>query len=317
MSKVALLILFNHNYEANLPLLENIYSARFDNLFFIMPFYKGRKKNVINVHGNSFYFQGYIATALEVVKSEKYDHYIIIGDDLLLNPQIDQNNYSTFFKLNKETAFIPGPFLLNDPNVTSPCRPLAPYWAWTRSAFNFKLNQRGIEVSKFLPSYDQALTLLKNHGFEFSAVMPYKMFYSNKIWKSIFDRLFRNKPEYSLIELIYDIKNINKKIPYPVIGSYSDIIIIPHQNIVPFIRYCGIFSALNLFVEIALPTALAFSVDSIISEIDLNLKGITYWNSDDVTLFKEKYNSSLSCLYENFPEHTLYIHPLKLSEWKT
>lgn len=315
MSKVALVILFNHNYELNVVNLKKIYAGRFDHLFFIMPFYQGKEENIIPVYENSYYFQGYIAKALEQIKSGAYEHYIIIGDDLLLNPLINQDNYTDYFKVDQDTAFIPGPFLLNDTTVTSPYRHLAPYWPWIKSALNFRIVQPGIEVSKFLPGYEEALILLKKHGYEFTAHMPIKMFYSNKVWKSMFDRFFRGKPEEVLTSLYYDLRNLNKKIPYPLIGSYSDIMVVPNKNINSFIKYCGIFAALHLFVEIAIPTALAFSVDKIVTEADLLYKGITYWNQEDIKLFGERYQNSLTNLYNNFPGNTLYIHPIKLSSW--
>lgn len=316
-NKVALIILFNHNYELNIGDLKKMYTSRFDHLFFIMPFYEGEDENIISVYENSFYFQGYVSKALEKIKSEQYDHYIIIGDDVLLNPCINQDNYNMYFKIDRESAFIPGPFLLNDTTVTSPYREWAPYWPWIKSALNFKIDQPGIEVSKFLPGYEEAVALLRRHGLKFSATVPLKMFYSSKVWKSIFNKLFRGKPEKILTVLLYDLKNINKKIPYPLIGSYSDIIVVPNENVDLFIRYCGIFSALHLFVEIAIPTALAFSVTKIVSEADLNFKGITHWNPEESKLFSEKFQSSRSKLYDNFPDHTLYIHPIKLSAWVT
>ena len=153
MSDIALVILFNHNYEANIEKLQKIYEPRFSNIFFIMPFYKGDKSNVIPVYENSLYFQGYISKTLEKISNDKYSHYMFIGDDLILNPAINENNYKDFFKLNDRSGFMPDLFLLTDTKQTSPDRPLAPYWPGVLDAVRFRIKQKGIEISKFLPAF--------------------------------------------------------------------------------------------------------------------------------------------------------------------
>src|SRR5438309_2566399 len=57
-SKAALIIVFNHRYDKNIPLLETLYEGRFSNIYYLVPFYDGEKENVIPVYENSFRFQG-------------------------------------------------------------------------------------------------------------------------------------------------------------------------------------------------------------------------------------------------------------------
>ena len=97
--EVALLVLFNHKFERNLPTLRQIYASRFSNLFFIMPFYTGSEKDVIGVYENSLYFQGYIAQALQRIKCAGLNHYLVIGDDLILNPAINRITIRNTLKL--------------------------------------------------------------------------------------------------------------------------------------------------------------------------------------------------------------------------
>lgn len=314
MSQVALIILFNHNYEKNLNLLDDIYGERFSNIWYIMPFYTGDRSDVISVFENSFYFQGYLAYALDRLKQKDYDFYFVIADDLYLNPKINETNYKDFFKVDEDTAFIPGPFLLNDLKETRPSRPYAPVWNGLNSALNFKIKQHGIQSSPLLPSLTEATKLLKNHGFNFSSTVSRKMFFSKSIFK-INDGL---KETLIRLKLFYDnFRNLllPKKISYPLIGSYSDIIVISNKHQAKFINYCGAFAALNLFVEIALPTALALAYPKIVSENDLIFKGETYWYYNHVHC-ETKYKQSLSYLKLNFPVDRLYIHPIKLSKWK-
>ncbi len=54
VKKVALLIIYNHRYDKNIPLLETLYGERFTYLYHIIPFYDGTKDNVITVYDSSF-----------------------------------------------------------------------------------------------------------------------------------------------------------------------------------------------------------------------------------------------------------------------
>lgn len=315
-NRVALLILFNHNYTANLDRLGELYKNRFSKIFYIMPFYTGDRKDVITVYENSYYFQGYIATAIQQIKHLDFDHYFIIGDDLILNPDINETNYDTYFKVNKTTGFVPGFFYLNDVSETRPFRRHAPYWENNERIFNFNIKPLGIEVEKFIPSYEEAVKRLEKHGLHFTPDIPMQMFYR----KPLFVNPFKNKPSFNAHNAKLYVQSLTKrtserKLAYPMVGSYSDCIIIPKDYVEAAIRYCAIFAALHLFVEVALPTALALSLPNITQEKDLVLKGATYWHKE-IEVLEKAYNNSLDNLLNSFPKDALYIHPIKLSKWK-
>ena len=82
-----------------------------------------------------------------------------------------------------------------------------------------------------------------------------------------------------------------------------------------FALYCGAFAATRLFVEIAIPTAMALACEKIQFNKDVKLKQMALWSADDYKLL-EKFNYSLSALNEDYPENILFIHPVKLSKWK-
>jgi len=319
MNKVALIILFNHNYEANLSRLDAIYSSRFKNIWYVMPFYQGHRDDVISVYENSYYFQGYIAKALEQIKNNNFEHYIIIGDDLILNPNINENNYRDYFKVDDETAFVPEPFLLNDIKVTKPNRPMAPFWHWALTALNFNLKQPGIECANYLPNYDEALALLKTHGYDFTPEFPIGAYKYNQLLSFSTDKTELGlKTDYLKKFGTKIIKNIiyKKSLQYPLIGSYSDCVVIPHKHVQHIIQYFGITAAMHLFVEIGLPTSIALAVPKIISESAISHKGLTFWLPSEVAEFEARYGNSFKKLQEEYPLNTLYVHPVKLSRWK-
>lgn len=319
ISEVVLLILFNHKYEPNIEKLRKIYSGRFKNIYFIMPFYRGLDKDVIGVYGHSFYFQGYIAQALQKLKNEKYDHYIIIGDDLVLNPCINENNYTNEFGLTPTSGFIPEIFMLA--NITKKPRLLQsnsfPKWYWNYSAlsFNFK-KQLGIEVEKEIPSAESAFNIISKHGYTFESVLNLDQVVDPvPSFKNILKNF--NTLTYWFKEYLKYFSKIKRTIKYPLVGSYSDIVIIPATSIDSFAHISGVFSSLSLFAEIAIPTALLLTTKNVVQEKDLQKKGTTLWpDQKEFYTIKDKYNGSLENLFIDFPKETLYIHPIKLSQWK-
>lgn len=316
MDNVALFILFNHNYEKNIERLENIYEKRFSNIYFVMPFYSGGKENVLPVYENSFYFQGYVVQALSQLKNKTFKHYIFIGDDLILNPVINEDNYQDYFAIDSRKAFIPEFFSLNDPSETKPYRPFAPYWIHQDNALEFKVKQDGIEVSKYLPSFDEAKRILNTHGIDFNEVMPRTMFVPKPLLKKG-ESFVHNLKRIKILMKNFRYLLFPPKIPYPLTASYSDILILPNNCKEKFMLFAGVFSALHLFVEMAIPTALAFSASEITTEKDLKMKGHVYWGINDFNKLSIKFKKSMNNLLENFPEDCLYIHPVKLSQWNS
>ena len=78
MNKVALIIIYNHKFDRNIDILENIYKDRFSNIYHLVPFYTGDKSNVISVYENSHYFQGYVAQGFKSYFKEEFEHYFFI-----------------------------------------------------------------------------------------------------------------------------------------------------------------------------------------------------------------------------------------------
>jgi len=305
MSKVALVIIFNHQYNKNIDILESIYSKRFSHIYHLVPFYNGDKSNVIPVYESSYYFQGYVAQGLKSYFKEEYTHYFFIADDLLLNPIINESNYAELLKLNKNTCFLP---------EFTPFHERVEWWPHVLEAYRYTIKNDGVEALNQLPIYENALQSFKKFGLE---IKPLRF---NQIWKelvSVKDWLrMIIKDKFYLIRYFKSKFKNQYNLPYPIIASYSDIFVVNSDAIRQFSHYCGIFATTKLFVEVGLPTALVLSAKEIVTEKDLNLQGKPLWTKDDYKLL-EKYGNDLNKLLNDFPLNYLYLHPIKLSSWKT
>jgi len=304
MFKTALIVIYNHQYLQNIDIVEQIYSGRFSKIWHLMPFYQGTKKNVIPVYESSLYFQGYIAQGLKTFFSDEYDHYFFIADDLLLNPSINETNYSEYFKLKKESCFIPSLKTLHEDKG---------WWSRVRDAYYFTTENKGVEVIDLLPDYNSALQMFNRYGL---TIKPLKF---RQIWKKPESlREFASiliKDRHYLINLFRNFfRETDYNLNYPLVGSYSDIFIVSAENIKHFCHFCGIFASTKLFAEFGIPTSLVLSGGEIVTEMDLDLEGGALWTDQELKIL-DKYDRKLDELLKNFTPEKLYLHPVKLSEW--
>jgi hypothetical protein len=304
MSKVALIIIYNHQYNKNIEILEKIYKDRFGNIYHLVPFYSGNKKNVIAVYDSSYYFHGYVAQGYKSYFNENYDHYFFIGDDLILNPVINEKNYREHLKLKTNTCFIPRLSSLSE----NPA-----YWNVNLDTLIWELESPGVESRSLFPNHQEALQLLGKFGV---VNKPMKF---EQIWKS--PTTFKEWPSKIFGEKFYLLRRLKYKIThkeyysfYPLVRSYSDIFVVSADAIKMFCHYCGLFAAARLFVELGLPTSMVFSANEINTEKDLELKGRALWTKEDFKVL-DQYENKLSKLFNDFPKDQLYIHPVKLSKW--
>jgi hypothetical protein len=316
--QLAFVIVYNHQYNKNIEILETIYSHRFTHIYHLVPFYSGDKSNVIPVYENSYYFQGYIAQGLKSYFDENYVHYMFIADDLLLHPDINEANYKEFFKLGDNTCFVPD---------FEEFHTKKKWWPRMHEAYNYLIKQPGVEVEKMLPDKETAIAKFKEYGLEYKPVQFGKLWNFKQLWRRVRylpESDLRDEPgaiivlylKYLLRLLCTLLTNKKYYLPYPMVGSYSDLLIVSADVIKPFCQYCGVFAATRLFVEIALPTAVVLSTSDIVTEKELDFHAVLLWNEKDFKRL-DRYNFQLKNLLQDFPEKTLYIHPIKLSKWNT
>ena len=311
---ITVVVVFNHNYETFIEFLEKFYLKKFDEVFFIMPFYSGNKANVIPVFGNSFYFGSYIAQASKfLLENTSSDFLLFVADDLFLNPVVTKDNFLEIFKLNKESGYIPRLSTLKDHKT---------YWSHARNARDWDPKIRGIEISELLPKNHETFEKLSKFGspsLEVScrSIYPDISYDQFKLHSGNLKQILKYMFSSLLGKFFLVLGKSNFKSSLPFYWSYSDIFIVPREDFRVFSNYLGMFSATNLFVEIAIPTSLALSVKHIVTDLDLEYCGKASWPDFRGRFLElEKYGFNFEYLMENYPKSQLYIHPIKLSRWE-
>lgn len=304
-SEVALIIIYNHQHNDNVQVLESIYGKRFSHIFHLMPFYRGDRPNVFAVYGNSYYFQGFIAQGLRSFYRQEFVHYLFIADDLILNPAVNEHNYAELLNIGPETCFIPGIFCYH--SITNG------FWENVIMAYSWKPDINGIHIRPHLPSYPEAIKRFANHGLFFEPIRFEQIWQKPQTFNDWIKRIIK---EPLFIYRYFEACLIKKRfhLSYPLVGSYSDIFAVSRDAIFEFAHYCGVFAAASLFVEHALPTSMVLSARKISTEHDLPMKGKALWTPEQMKEL-EPFGNSLKDLLDKFPEKYLYLHPVKLSSW--
>lgn len=310
-----LVIIYNHNFSSNIDRVENVYKSRFSKIFHLVPFYDGDKANVIPVYESSHYFQGYVSQSIGKFYDSNVKHYFFIADDLLLNPLVNEHNYNEYLGIDDEASWIEELVDLSS---------LTKFWSRATEAIKWKPQRiSGVEIISFLPSKNIFLQRsekynIKSNKISFRSAYP-SIFFLIKIM--IFS--LKTKNFGLLISNIYKssaylyLPNYFKKFKtqYNLVGAYSDIFVVSSKDILYFAHLSGMFAATNLFVELAIPTALIHSSNNLRTSSNSRLSGKAIWSSKELLNIEKKFDLSLNKLLDNFPINQLYFHPIKLSKW--
>ncbi len=308
MIKPCLIIVFNHRYDKNIPVLEKIYAGRFSHIYFLVPFYNGDHPKVIPVYESSHYFQSFFAQGYNRFYQEDFTHYIFVGDDCILNPLLNEHNFLEQTGLTEKTDFVPE-FIQFHTLAGNP-------WWHTFKGIDFFSNRKGAEIKRELPSREEAVVRFRKHGLDVQPVTQQNIFGDKKPAAKKWLEYYLFKQYHWRFKWKAHKKNGKLELPYPVAGSYADMVVVTKESIFDFCRYCGIMAAAGLFVEIAIPTALLLSSEKIMQEKDLRLQGKALWTVPEIEAVEKDNNHQLSAFLKNFPAKQLFYHPVKLSKWK-
>ena len=127
----------------------------------------------------------------------------------------------------------------------------------------------------------------------------------------------RNVDETLLVEAARR-QTADSGLGYPLVCGFSDFFVIPSSSFDDFSHYCGVFAAMRMFVEVAIPTSMVLSCSKIVNLEALGLKAETgVINSARVRAeLESKYELSFARFMQEYPADYLFIHPIKLSRWK-
>ena len=308
---VAALFLFNNRFERVLPALDRLYAERFPRRQYIMPFATERRADIISVQECGWYFSGHLAQGARDFLAPDVTHYVVISDDLYLNPRLDHRNIVAALGLGERSAWIKG---------LASADALRHRWEWSADAA-FELKRMSItDLWSQLPAPEDARERFARLGLDLSFRRPR----TRAEWRFA----TRDLPRASRAIWLKYLAMWGKPAPFPMLSSYADFLVVPAHAMPDFVHWCGLFAAMNIFAEIAVPTALALACDEIVTELPI---GAHFGDRDTVAEprgswrgvegegaegFAQRLDRSLDRLQAEFPADWLYFHPVKLSGWR-
>jgi hypothetical protein len=302
MSRVTLIVVFNHRYEQNLERLRQLYAGRFDRVLFLMPFYRGSAPDVIPVYESSYSFNGFFTQARHIIAAEPSDYYLFAADDLLINPRLNQDNLAEKLHLTPDSAFIKKLEAVNFYGLR---------WQHLLPTVERFAASPYIQFEQEIPSYDEAIARFQKHGVSIPDLSwnDFRFFDRGALTQA------HQRPMFiKALRFIQRHRKTWRKLPYPLVMAYSDFFVLPASAMPAFMHVSGVFASMNLFVEIAIPTALLLTCDQIVTEADTALKGKEFWSQAELDNFLVPLEHRLERILAAYDDTMLYIHPIKFSK---
>lgn len=312
---ISLNLVYNHRYEGNVDRLNDIYASRFSYVNHLIPFARSKASGVVPVYENSVNFSSHVAQAYDRIVKEGISHYIFAADDLLLNPIINESNVLELCGIGNNEGYTKSLASLGDA-----------YYLWTFSTGIIRfLRSPRFDYKSELPDVSTALARYNRLGITPSKTSLRGLLHWNG---KIALRDMLRHPQF-VAEAVQ--ATIRHEPEYPMLFGYSDFFVVPAQEFERFAHLCGVLGALNMFAEVAVPTALALTCSALRTEYypgevfagcmpprpnsQRQWRGKEIWDAD-ILLFEQQYDLNLSQLMSDFPDSRIYVHPVKLSKWK-
>ena len=303
MPNAQLVVVFNHRYDANLAKLDAVYAGRFDGTRYLMPFYDGDRPDVIPVYESSGRFEGFFAQAYRSLAGIDADFLVFAGDDLLLHPRLTQDNLPAELGLTADAGRPPAGYA----KVLMTLAEQPTWWQHTIPTLRAMRGNTLAQGLAQLPDAAEARRRIERHGVRVDPVGRAKLVRTAVIThRGILARvgpvnfaLRRHRPGYE----------------YPLVSGYSDFLVVPRADLREFCRLCGILAAMDIWPEVAAPTALALACDRVVVERQTRWRGTELWAKADVDARLAPAGTDVAKLLAGYADDELYVHPVKLSKF--
>jgi hypothetical protein len=329
--------MMNHPFVGNIALLREMYGPKFSNVRFMVPFARLPDPDVITVYRGSYTHAAFLTDARRELSEIDCDYYLVVHDDVLLNPRISEETFRDYFPLGPDDGF--------HPKQGAESSDIGE-WVWNFALFPRLFHPKSIlfgggiesaDLAAFLPAPEPLRAKLLARQTPFRDAIRLSAADMSDVERQpsrvLLHGLTAGVPlsdpgqaeieerslelERTLIEVMLASARVGANaaaqpvpqgetlpLPLPLVtgGMYTDIYIVPKSRFDDFVHYVGVASAAHLFVEVMAPTILFAVCDRV-------------WTADDFDLDMSGFPSSDVLRLEG--RRVLAIHPYKLSVFKT
>jgi|GEM_PF-2169316 len=294
--KTCLLVWFSWQFDKNLPRLDELYEKKFPCRYYLMPFYQGNHPLTIPIHETSLHFENYFAQADKVLPQDA-DYYVICGDDMILHPDINDQNIIDFIGCEGK-GYVKYVNAVTDHS-----------FAWHRlsEALHFLDQYQAIPFHEMMPSREELLEIYRRHGIEITNI-------GLKNFKGVWDKTVSWERIQAGLKFLFS-RQRKRFAEWPLVEGYCDFVVVPRKYWKKFVHYCGIMGAMNVWHDCGVVTSLLLACDEVMQEKDSKAMGVELWNEEVDELYNQ-YQGDLQKLLSDYKPNQIYTHPVKLSRWK-
>ncbi len=298
-----LCVIFNHPFKAQIPLLRELYASRFEKILFLHPLDRSAEAADVHVaYGGGFTFDAMIVSARDKILRSFADCDVVLfaHNDLLLTPKISGEKFSGQYEVGAYTILTAGVASISSALNT---------WAWGfRAAMNWQSPRfvfaGGAEAARsFLPSREEAQARARASGLPDTTVLlpasEAELAKLPPIFRGIHDYIFTKRAADGSLEPI--------DLGYPLFTGYSDFFAIPVAMLAAWFDVLGPLAAMQLFAEVAIPTAHVLTAKRMMSLRDLGRSGQMLWGGERGTI------DNIKWVADRFDQGDVFIHPMKFN----
>jgi|GEM_PF-6444032 len=303
----ALIVIFNHRFDENLPKLRALYGSRFRTIRFLVPFYDGDAPDVIPVIEDSAYHQGYLYQARKELGALGASHLVFIGDDVLLHPSLNESTIAGVLMPEGEDAYVKQSIGVESFPVT---------WPHGTGSLRRMRQSRTFAWESALPSLEQARANRIAHGLpigRYGVPNLRRAWHPGHVWEGI--------------------RRLGKTPEYPLYASLVDLVAIRRECFAQCAVYGGVTAALGMHVEVGWPSAIHWACGTVATEASIGRHARYLWPAgrqlvareagklrflgrpDTIRAFEDRYARSVKRLEADLADDELMVHPVKLSRW--
>lgn len=333
--RICVCVMMNHPFPAVIPMLRRLYADRFSHLRFLIPFERSDDQDVITVYRGSYNHAAYLQDAAHELRGIDCDYFLVVHDDVLLNPKLRESNFLDVFPIGLDDGFIaemgamPTEFGAWEWNAAFLPRTLFPKsllfgsgvelanlkrYMPDRRTIAAAMEKNGVRHTDRLGLDPAAMWDMRRHP---AHILLYGLSHAAPV-----DAERHVDIEARSLDIMRALTEVLGKaleqadgssqgptgatsidLPFPVAASgyFADCYVLPKSRFDDFSHYMGVASAANLFVELMVPTLLNVCCERVHTAESLGL---------DLSGFHHARTLNVFC-----DEKVIAIHPVKLSQF--
>lgn len=260
-----------------------------------MPFYQGNHPHTIPIYESSLHFQNYFAQANTTLPQDA-DYYVICGDDMILHPDLDEQNIIDFIGCH-DKAYVKYINAITDHSFA---------WHRFKEALRFLDDYRAIPFREMMPSREELIEIYSRHNIEITDI-------GLKNCKGVWDKTVTWERIKAGLKFLFSTDR-KRFAEWPLVEGYCDFVVVPRKYWRKFIHYCGVLGAMNIWHDCGVVTALLLACKDVLLEKDSPAFGVELWNQEVDDLY-DLYQGDLQALLADYKPNQIYTHPVKLSRW--